>query len=364
MNEAPGLYACAVKRWLVCGVLMGACDASATAPSTSKEAAPEDGRPNAAAPSPQPEGEDWIVWFDRGQGVRSRWYSATADAATLVAEREALAVSDGSRLWHVQRADASKTVMDCACMEEASERCTQVGAIATPGLRAMPMDEGPPVVLEAADTQTTYGDVDALSLWLRGGVGPRLFVETADAGYFCGAHGSSSSHTAVRDASSPAQPGAWPSVALPQVLLRQAALSNGMFDDVRACGAEGEVSLDDFTREQMRIVSVSMSLDAGMVELRWHAEADGPHVCTGEEAFHGYVDSGLMPPAEPLGLGGPMPAGLARAMIDVGTASVVGWSKVERAGAQRDAALQWFGTLDETPWPPATVAQTAAPNAP
>lgn len=352
-----------MKRWPLLLLLACACDRSAGEASPKNSPAAERPEPEAKAEVAEnapvaPIEAEWIVWFDAGQGVQSRWYTKTGEGVSLTASRKALAVGAGASLWVVRRADGAVDVFDCACVEsERDPLCRKTGEVQTLGLEALPMGGGPAVALEPASSEAIYGEVDALALHLRGGVGPRLFVETADSGYYCGAHGSYGGAAHLRDVQAKVQP-AWPELTLPNVMLREAAVSGGMLEDYKECWDRPELTLGAFVEDTMTVASVELSLDAGMLKLTWNTEADGPYVCTGDYAFHGRVSTGLMSSAKSLGLAPPLPDGLQEAFSDIGTATVVGWSPVTLEGTARDEALAWFRGLDETAWPPASVEQT------
>ncbi|MBV1857863.1 MAG: tetratricopeptide repeat protein [Nannocystaceae bacterium] len=363
-----------MKRWLLPLSLSLACDGGAApeadvqpAPAATSQAAqeqPGQGKSETPVVDSPAEAvlEEWLVWFDAGSGLRSRWYTTRASGTQVTAKRSALVLADGDTLWHVRRKDASADVFACECFESESQAdCKKAGSLRTLGLEAEPMDGGPVLAVETAQTERIYGEVDSQTLTLNGGVGARLMVSTTDAGYYCGAHGFYAGVTHLHDVSSPQRP-VWPEVKLPSVMMKEAALWENMMKDYKECWDEPGITMDAFVDDIMKIVAVQMSLDAGMVRLRWHAEADGPYVCTGDYAFDGYVKTTLLPPAAELGLAPPVPKGLAAALKDVGTAEVVGWSKLERTGAARAEALAWFRALDETPWAPSSTEQGRAPN--
>ncbi|MCR9163572.1 MAG: tetratricopeptide repeat protein [Nannocystaceae bacterium] len=359
-----------MTRWLLPVLFVCACDGSPEpAPAKAVDARPADPEPNArpeaaAASAEAPIEAEWIVWFRREDGgVESRWYTKTGSGVTKAAARKVVAVGDGSAFWQIRRADAKVDVFDCACFDapEGDPMCAKTGEVAMLGLEAVPMDGGDPVALEQASTETIFGEVDAMTLSLRGGVGTQLFVETTDAGYYCGAHGSYGGVTNVRDPSSPGT-AKWPALTLPGPMLRQAAMSQDMLEEFNACMGGPDVGMASFLDEEMRVVSVHLSLDAGMLVLRWNTEADAPYVCAPDYAFHGFVDSGLLPSASALELAPPLPAGLQDAFSDIGSASAVGWSRVE--ADRREAVSAWFAALPETPWPAGESTQTHASPTP
>ncbi len=353
-----------------------ACDSAATPKPQRPLAEAAKSEPKPAPPGDAPDAaaqgelraaaitEEWLVWFDAGSGPRSRWYTSTAAGTTVTAQRSALAIAEGNQLWQVRRHDASAEVFACECIESDTDpACRKTGSVTTLGLEASPLGGGPAVALETASTERIYGEVDALTLSMRGGVGARLLVATSDGGYYCGAHGSSGGATHLHEVSTGARL-PWPEVKLPRIMMKEAALSTDMLKDYQECWDEPTVTLDAFVREHMAVVAVQVSLDAGMVRLQWHTEAEGPYVCTGDYAFHGTVETTLLPPAAPLGLAPPLSAGLQAALLDIGTANVLGWSKLERTGPARDEALAWFQGLEETPWPPSGSEQVDTASAP
>lgn len=346
-------------------LLAAACDDGANAATPAVEQAPA-ASPEAATPAPSPAPaairEEWLVWFDTGSGVRTRWYTTTDAGTVATKERAALVVSDGEGLWHVRRADKAVDVFSCPCLEDEKDpMCERHGRVTTLGLEAIPADGGVPVPLESASTDTVYGEVDAMTLQVLGGVGPRLLVATSDAGFYCGAHGSYGGKTQLRDPSV-AEPPKWPALDLPDPLLREAVVQGDMLAQYQDCWDQPDVGIGTFMHEMLRIASVSVRLDRGLIKLLWQAEADGPYVCTGDYAFHGQVESTLLPQAGALGLAPPLSGGLKAALADVGTAKAVGWSKLERDGEARTEGLAWFSGLDETPWPPSHVEQEPAPS--
>ncbi len=335
-------------------------DAKAAEPKTADVRTPE---LEAALVADEAIEAEWIVWFStEAGGIESRWYTKTASGVKKTATRKAMAIGDGARFWQVRRADAKADVFDCLCFDSESDpMCKKTGEVVTLGLEAVPMAGGDPVALETASTETIYGEVEGLTLTLRGGVGTQLYVETTDAGYYCGAHGSYGGMTNVRDPASP-DTAKWPALTIPGPMLRQAAVSQGMLVDYKECWGADDVGMESFITDEMSVVSVFLSLDSGMLKLRWNTEADGPYVCTGDYAFHGYVDSGLLPTAKDLGLAPPLAAGLQDAFKDIGTAMAVGWSPVDPG--RRDEVSKWFGALEETPWPKGESSQTTTASRP
>ena len=358
-----------MKRWLLSSLFACACDSGEAKPAEpASQATPSKAAPEAEAeaepePEPEPIEAEWIVWF-RAEGgtLQSRWYTKTASGVTQTAARKAVVIGDGKALWHVRRADAKADVYACACIEsEKDPGCTKTGEVTTLGLEAVPMDGGKPVSLQTASSEAIYGEVEGMSLSLRGGVGEQLFVEVSDAGYYCGAHGSYGGAILLRDPSV-AVPPSWPELTLPDAMLKQAVVSGHMLKDYQECWDEPDVGIDAFIHDIMKVVSVELSLDAGMPKLRWHTEADGPYVCTGDYAFHGWVDSGLLPSAASLGLAPPLPEGLPEALKDVGSAEAFGFAPID--ASIREQALAWYAGLDETPWPSENSTQRSVRAAP
>ncbi len=313
----------------------------------------------------EPVGEQWLVWFDAGQGWRTRWVTAATSGPTVTttAERSAVVIAQGTRLWSIRRRDTTLPVRDCRCLDdESSPECAVRGSVVYPGLQAVPMGDGPPRTLVGPTGAELLGEVDELSLALRGGVGTRLFTATGNSGYYCGAHGLVESTFPIVDPTA-TEPIVWPEVTLPSILQREAAVG-GLLKRFQACEDDPSLTMDRFLSEFMTLSDVEMSLRRGMVRLRWHFTAPVPHACSADYGLHGETASGLLPQAESLGLSGPLSPGLQAALREVGTAEVVGWSQLSVQGEARAAALRWFEGLDESPWPPAVHEQVQVlPNA-
>lgn len=308
-------------------------------------------QPEAKAPSPPAEpASSWLVWFETGGGITTRWYDVdAAGAATVSAQADALVIAKDDKVWHVRRNDVTTDIRDCMCLEEGAPGCATRGSVVRPHIEAIEMHGGAPVALAEVGEDEIYGEVDHLSLRLVGGVDDRLFVERGDAGYYCGAHGSYGEWTTIV---TPLEKNGvnWPKFDLPRTLRKQAALSEDMFNVYKECEDDTSLTLDAFATDIMRVASVSVSLDEGMVKLAWHTDADVPYVCSADYAVHGVVESGLQPGAKDLGLAAPLDEGLQAALKHVGSAETIGWSSV--AKADRALALTWMKGIESAPWTP------------
>lgn len=341
--------------------------AAPTQPKVEANAAAEpDSGAAAVDPSPpEPAGkpgdaEHWLVWYGQDSQWQTTWFVAAKDGSTVTeaAKRKAVVVSDGAELWVLRRRDAERKVMSCGCLDAdaGSAMCVKQGTVTALGLQANPMGGSEPRPLVKPFTDDILGEVDELSLRLLGGVGSRVFVEVGESGYFCGAHGSYGSSYPLLDPSAATEP-KWPQISLPTAMLKKAAKTEeAMLKTYRECEGDVSLTLDDFI-DLMRLSNVEMSLAGGEVNLRWTYRADVPYACSADYGVWGWVNSGLLSEAEPLGLPPKLPPGLAAALAKVGDAPVLGWSSLELGDASRAKALSWFRSVDDKPWPADTQIQ-------
>ncbi len=328
---------------------------------TNPDAKPERDAKTEDSAMPKPGTHAWLVWFSTDSGITTRWYDVDAEGtASVVAQAEALLIAKDDRVWHVRRDDATSEIQDCMCLEEGAPGCAKRGTVVRPRIEAQEMHGGSPIELAGVGEAEIYGEVDHLSLRLVGGVDDRLFVLRGDAGYYCGAHGSYGEWTSIV---TPLEANGvnWPKFDLPPTLRKQAALSDDMFTQYKECEDDPELGLDAFAKDIMRVASVHVSLDKGMVKLAWQTDADVPYVCSADYAVHGVVESGLQPSAKDLGLAAPLGEGLKAALVDVGTAEAVGWSSV--AKADRALTLSWMRGIESTPWQPTSFTEVGVDDA-
>ncbi|MEM6993121.1 MAG: tetratricopeptide repeat protein [Myxococcota bacterium] len=323
----------------------------------------------AAAPGATVPEHEWLVWYSEGDGFVTKWLSETAGTATKTAERKALVHTNGPSLFHVTRADVEAKIKTCACFDGPEDECVETGSVKHPGLAAIDLDSAKRAALVEASSEEVYGEVYGEQLRVVGGVGGKLFVQAEESGYFCGAHQSVGGHTALFDLPN-AERQKWPEIAFPRSVKEAAAKFKHSDTDLSMHGlydeCDGEMTLDEFVDgKAMEFASVAVGLKGGKPALRWTFEAPVYYVCSPDYVATGYADSGLLGEASALGLAGPLPPALAKALEDLGTRGVVGWGELKIAPEKRDALLTKFKAVAETPWPPpdAVVTEKEPPKA-
>lgn len=323
-------------------------DAKAPAPTVDSNA-----KVPVPGPADEPAGEDWLLWFDRGGQWITQWISVGPDRSTPVAERKALVLSDGTRLWVVERKDAEVDVVDCECFERegVESGCKPSARLTTPGLHAIELGNGTELVVRAPSTERVVGGDIGLSLEVQGGVGPRLAFEWGDSGYYCGAHGSYESSFVLFDLSTGKEveaPFAAVAEALPAEVRTTAAKEiHQLLDE---CEGDDGPSLQEVLSERMGLTSLHMGVAAGEPRLTWHFEAETYYACSSDYAAHGDGASGLVPGAAPLSLH-VLPEGVVHALVTLRDVPTVGWARLSLFGAARQAALEAFEQAPEGPWP-------------
>lgn len=329
-------------------------DAPAKAETKSETKAEDEDRSIVAVVEPDHEPDDWLVWFDDGGRWTTRWIDA-ADADTpRVAERRALVVSDGSRLWTVERHDGEVDVASCECIEEGEDSpgCATTERVATLGLQAVELPGGSAVAIrKPSDEPLIGGDVQS-SIDVSGGAGSRLFYRWSESGYFCGAHGMVEGGDVVFDL------GAGKDVEKVFAPI-QASLPKGVLDaagrelheQLRECEGFDAPSLSEVIGDRMGLTGLHLSLRKGEPRITWAFEADVYYACSPDYAVHGQGISGLEPAAASLGLAGPLPAGLSSELKRIGESHTLGWSRLELSGPGRAEAIAAFSAAPETPWP-------------
>lgn len=341
--------------------------AEAVAPETDEAKAPSD-------PAPPPEvvaehePDDWLVWYRDGDGWITRWIDA-ADADTpRVAERKALVLSDGHRLWVVERKDADADLVGCDCLdaEEGSPECAATGRVTTLGLRAVELGGGGATVdLRVAGTEPIIaGDAD-YSLDVVGGVGPRLFYRWSEGGYFCGAHGLAEGGDVVFDLAAGKaleEPFSAVGKGLPKEVREPAARE--VHEQLRECDGPDASSLAEVLGGVMSLTGVRTALVDGEPRITWSFEAPVYYACSADYAAHGDGHSALVDGGAPLGLSGSLPAGVVRELERIGTAPVAGWAALDLEGPAREGALAAFGGAPERPWPPSHASSQAITKTP
>lgn len=334
-----------------------------TAPADAETPAPalepavvEPAAPEITAPAT---GEDWLVWYSRGGQWVTRWIDATPTESKLVAERHALVLSDGTRLWRVGREDGEVRIGSCDCVmdaqgviDAADPTCKPAARLVAPGLRATELVTGSQLVVHAPQTEDMFGDDIDRSLDIVGGSGPRLFFTWGESGYMCGAHGLTEGGELVFDLATGKRvdaPFEAIGPALPASVREPAAAE--IHSELTECDSDDAPTLREVLDEKMGLTSSSMALVDGAPRITWGFEAESYYVCSADYAAHGGGQSGLLPAAAPLGLAGPLPKGVEHALAQIGQAPTLGWARVSLSAEAREAALAAFRRADETPWP-------------
>jgi len=324
------------------------------------------GEPDAPADEPPTAAlEDWIVWTPSGDGWTSRWFAGTADGFELVAERRGPILSDGMRLWRIERRDVKVDVFPCRCLEDEEEHeddepqdCSASETLVIPGIVAVDLDGGSAQPIHVGDGESQYGDEIEASVGLQGGVGPRLAYAWTLGGYFCGASGlyeggagvydlarGEGDHELIRRLAA----------ALPEEVVAGALAE--IHEALVDCDGD-EVTLED-AREQMGVAAMHLGLDTdGAPLVRWTFSAEVSRVCSADYQVSSTTASGLLPELVAAGLGDPLPQGIGRALAPFGEAHTVGWSRLALAGEARDAALARFKAAPEPAWAPSSMSST------
>jgi hypothetical protein len=328
--------------------------AEAEVPTKPEAKAPTDAKasePAAAAPA----GEDWLVWFSRDDQWVTRWIDATARESTTLAERSALVLSDGMRLWRIERHDGDVGVLPCECQEEADAPpaggCKPRARLTVPGLRAVELGAGTTIAIRPPTTDDLHGDGIEHSVEPMGGAGPRLFYDWSESGYMCGAHGLYESGTVVFDLAA-GKPVEQPFSAIHRALpveVRQPAATE-IHEHLRECDLGDAPTLEQVLDEQMELRGLRVVLTGGMPRIEWSFAAETYYVCSPDYAAWGQGQSALVPAGGPLGLDG-LPPGVAHALSGIGDAPTVGWSRLSLTGPARTAALEAFRAVPEAKWP-------------
>jgi len=356
------------KAWLaLLGLCITACPGGTAPTSNTKTDVKSD--PKTTTPTAI-NGEDWLVWWFKGNKWTTRWLHLEGDRSVVVGEKHALVIGDGPHLWQVERADKRARVNNCECANDPrSEYCEDRGHMPTLGLRARPLAGVEAVAIKEAGTETEYGDDFTYGLTIRGGVQARLLLEQSSNGYFCGAHGSYGSSLSIFDvalgkALDEPFKGWW--TALPEPLRRAAAteikepLTNCDVLDADESGSP----IARIMNEVMRLDHVTLLLDEGEPSIGWVFAADLPYVCSPDYQATGSGWTGLIPEAAPLGLAGPLPAPLLADLKSIGDADAFGYSRLTLGDPDRQTTIASFTAISETPWPKEEVSDSDDAPAP
>lgn len=333
--------------------------ADAKPPATKTEPAPTKAPTDAKAPEPEPAaaptGEDWLVWLSQGDQWVTRWIDAGPSESTLVAERKALVLSDGTKLWRLERKDAEVGLLPCECLmeDDPPPDCKPHARLVTPGLRAVELVGGAELVVRAPATEDMSGDGIETSLEIAGGAGSRLFYAWGESGYMCGAHGTIAGGSVVFDLAM-GKPVDDPFTALGRALpatIREPA-GTEIHARLQECDDTDAPTVGDVIDGQMGLAGLNVALVGGTPKITWHFTADTYYACSPDYEAHGQATSGLVPAAASLGLDGPLPGGVTRALTRADEATTVGWAKLSLTGPARAAALEAFRRAPEGAWPP------------
>ncbi|MEM7153912.1 MAG: tetratricopeptide repeat protein [Myxococcota bacterium] len=313
--------------------------------------APEGGDKDAAAGPP----DEWLVWFLREGRFTTRWVDAARSEGSLIAERHALVVSDGRELWEVARHDATVDVMECPCMDdERAPGCNHPsGTLDNTGLKANALVGGGTVDVHPPDTELLYGGDISVGISIQGGVGSKLFYRWTNNGYFCGAHGLYESGDVIYDLAKKDSVDPWEPVnrGLP-AKTREAAAKELRKVLVECDGPDDASSMQEVLDSVMQLAGLHVGLKDGTPKITWDFEAEVYYACSPDYAASSQQSTGLDAAAAPMGLGAPIPEGLGTVLAGLGSATTVGWSKLEVSGPAREAALAAFAKASEDPWPP------------
>jgi tetratricopeptide (TPR) repeat protein len=332
-------------------------EAPAAAPAEPAAAPVAAEKPAVAAEAPvQPAetpGEDWLIWSPAGKGWVTRWISVRGDEFSVVAERKAVILSDGTKLFRVERHDATLTVKSCDCVMEGedAEGCKATGKTVVQGLRGYDLAGGDAIAIHPPGSEDLVGGDFYFSVDLVGGSGALLLFDDNQSGYECGAHGNNSVTTRVYDlAKGPRDHTAFEATdkRLPADV-RRAGLT-ALMPDYKECEGEDATMERANTEAKLEGVKVSIGQD-GAPRLAWSYAVDVYYACSSDYLVHGTASTGLVPEASDLGLAGPLPAGVVKAMAAATDKWTVGWSKLALEGEAREAALAAFKAAPEPAWP-------------
>jgi|GEM_PF-1721472 len=331
----------------------------------------------------EPEGDDWLVWFE-GDGVyHTRWIRVHDGDYERLAEVDAPVLSDGARLWRLEREDPVVPVKTCDC-EEGGPDCPVELEVAVPSVTAVDLESGARTRLREIETDLTSHSV-ATEFALTGGVGALVFTRESHAGDFCGANYFIGEKASVFDlAAGSARKDALAELRsrLPDALAREAAVEtrptlidcpsydglkwieglDGTDKDPKTAPTAAREALDAQLRKiagdlKLRRLFIGLD-DAGEVQVRWTFGVwTGRHCTGGPEYVDGNPASGFVSGAGAVGLNEAPPAGVLKALKELGASDVVGWSRLTLEGAARAAAFDRFTGVGLAKWPPAVATQ-------
>jgi hypothetical protein len=150
-----------------------------------------------------------------------------------------------------------------------------------PGLRALDLAGGDPIVVEPNGAGDLIGDDFDYTVDLVGGAGSLLFVRTTYSGYECGAHGNNGVAVSLTDLVGERRDArAFEALGkkLPAQVLADGAAA--LLPDYKEC--EEEATLEQ-AKEQARLDGVSVSIgDDGAPRLAWSYAVDVYYACSSD----------------------------------------------------------------------------------
>ena len=312
--------------------------------------------------------DDWLIWYADDDGWHTRWITANGGTATIVAERDTLVMSDGGRLWQLQRDDHKTRVLPCICKEEPKHAdCKTPATIDSPGLKAVELGSTASTDLvgkgdyDVSKRNTVVGDMLSMSLEVIGGINGTVLVETGVDGNYCGAHGLyERTFDALDVATGQSNARDFIAAKLPEALRLTAAKE--MLALVKDCESQPGLTAHELANGAMTLADVRMQIKGGELDLIWHFEAPVMYACSADYAAHGEAHSGLIPAAATVGLGASLPPGVLATFTDIRRAYVVGWADLTLAGGARATGLGQFTAAPEDAWPPSANEQSWAPS--
>lgn len=340
-------------------ILLGACDhdePSTPAPAPPRGPAEPTRKAPDGPPAPPPAvaavGEDWLVWHATPTGFHTRWIDATVDDFTVVVERDALIVGDRERLWRIERDDGEVELRGCACTTSACAGSRMASA----GLKASGLAGTRDVDIQAPSRSDRTADEIETSLRITGGVGSHLFYAVGEGAYACDAHATRSEdwHSFdLRRARSDDVIVVGIGEHLPPGVRSDAIAS--VTEALERCG-HATSDLED----ALALRGLGLALYRGRPTIAWQFTIDGPSWCAWDRGLHAEVTTDLLLEGAQLGLAGPLPGGVTRALDELREAEVFGWGRLELAPQMRSAAILAMSGAPDTPWPSSTI-RAAAP---
>jgi tetratricopeptide (TPR) repeat protein len=210
------------------------------------------------------------------------------------------------------------------------------------------------VKIQAAATETQYGEGFSKGLSIIGGVQGKLLIEHSINGYVCGAHGTYASRVELFDVSvgqRTEQPFKDWWKRLPEEMRRGAA--EEIVEEAKECDAIEPKTVASLLSDDgdMTLERVGLALTDGAPTISWGFAGSLPYVCSPDYSAGGGASSGLIPEAAPLGLDVKPPAAVTAELAKIKTSDALGLSRVTLAESERPATVAAFSAITEEPWP-------------